>query len=47
MFADERAAARAVDRSCIQRLGLGATTSFPLVDYLDMLGENNGVGSDP
>ncbi|KAL6784558.1 hypothetical protein ACKKBF_B02280 [Auxenochlorella protothecoides x Auxenochlorella symbiontica] len=37
VFADERAAARAVDRSCIQRLGLGATTSFPLVDYLDML----------
>lgn len=39
VFADEREAARAVDRACIQRLGLEATTSFPLVDYLDILSE--------
>ncbi|KDD73472.1 hypothetical protein H632_c2140p0, partial [Helicosporidium sp. ATCC 50920] len=39
VFADERAAARAVDRALVSRLGLEAATSFPLVEYVDLLDE--------
>lgn len=39
MYESEAAAARAVDRAQIQRRGIEAITNFPLVDYVDMLGE--------